>query len=729
MKSFFLTLRLWAYQYGLQIKPEYLIPPARLYKSNPPKLPPVLKRNDVPLEHRVKTKQEFQANLFLYIANEYYNRKQTQKAQENLDKALSLAKSAAEDEFSSDFITELYYLRGYIMLQKKKLMPAYLNFKIFLKLRAQYSKPYTIQDARVRLELAKILIFDRKIPGLDASIENIMGSLADKTDPEQLYILANCHRALSEYHFSIGNPDTAIANGVKCLEVLEAPELKNSYFGKEIPYLKLELAKVFVKLCEDLALTFRSYLCKDTLPKIAKLIQENKAELGARRGTFAFILPKLFELSVKFVNNKEFHQEIFGILQEAKFEEKDFSSKSEYIGYILSVADGMLILEHYTEGSELLNKISEELDNCQVSSEVLGRYFYLKSQYADENKNYQEVLYYKRLYQETRPEEKHFYQSWNPQDLMCYIVGIKANVKLQKLDEAIEEVPLYLNKCYGASEKSNIDDGSRTDLREFLAKNIEDIRWEKWLKEAKDDEKETPVWMSRNRENFVRLNMLMLCAKNKQFSLAEDCAAAIKKSGASHHLPAGVAKKSDFIICSSVVKDCIELIEEGKGMSSYLNSLIEIIPIFSRRKLLRGNVFILEEIEQVLQSYSNISLPLMVKLQTIKAIVYYDLGEWSDVAGFLAETVSRIEQSNYVDDFVPVTYNLYGHALLESGRGSQKEGAYYLEKGRKIYKELLSQEDKFKKQNLDGYNLIIDPQKQEPENKAHTVMGNSGTSV
>ncbi len=99
--------------------------------------------------------------------------------------------------------------------------------------------------------------------------------------------------------------------------------------------------------------------------------------------------------------------------------------------------------------------------------------------------------------------------------------------------------------------------------------------------------------------------------------------------------------------------------------------------------------------------------------------MYSDLEEWASVVGFLAETISQIEGSNYVDDFVPVLFNLYGNALLKSG--TQQEGDYYLEKRRKIVRNVLFAE-RCKKENFYGYNTIIDPEEQESENKDQKVV-------
>jgi len=260
-----------------------------------------------------------------------------------------------------------------------------------------------------------------------------------------------------------------------------------------------------------------------------------------------------------------------------------------------------------------------------------------------------------------------------------------------------------------------LEDSGRFELERFLAKNMEDVRWEKWLRDIKAaDMEKKGFYESKDRQNFVYPNLMILCAKNHLFDLAENFAVTLKNSQDDwkpvfDFTKPGVSfKKTDVIMSSSIVGDLLELIESMKGVQfqTYLISLIELIPVFNRKRYLRGCVFILEEIDKILLTES-LSLPIMTKLETIKATVHYDLKEWSVVAEFLAETINQIEKADYIDDFIPIVYNNYGDALCKSG--STKEGEYYIEKGRKILKEITCDE-KLKKQNLDAYQFIIDPQ-------------------
>ena len=81
----------------------------------------------------------------------------------------------------------------------------------------------------------------------------------------------------------------------------------------------------------------------------------------------------------------------------------------------------------------------------------------------------------------------------------------------------------------------------------------------------------------------------------------------------------------------------------------------------------------------------------MVKLQTIKTTVSYDLKEWVNVIEFLAETISQLEKADEMGESLPRIYNIYGDALCNSG--STKEGECSIETGRKIFKEISHDDD------------------------------------
>ncbi len=320
------SLRLFAYHYGLRINPEHLIPPQRIYRPDPLKLAPIMKIDSSPSKNSLRTKKEIQAYDFLSLAKEYYNKNQTQKAQENLDKALILATSTSEKSFSQDLLFEMYYLRGYIMLQKNKPRAAEINFKIFLRLKTLNRKPDSIKNAQARLEMIKIIMKRIKVKGIiEPFVEKLMDSLTDKTDPEQSFLRAQCYLVLSEYQYDIGDSDWAFANGKKSLEIFEGPELKD-YSTPDLALRKLELSKILIKICRALVLSpyFQHW---GLLPSVAKIIQElNSEEIEKYRKTFAYILPKLFEMNVKLERYSKKNYEVLQILREANLQERDFYS-------------------------------------------------------------------------------------------------------------------------------------------------------------------------------------------------------------------------------------------------------------------------------------------------------------------------------------------------------------------------------------------------------------------
>jgi len=706
------NLRLYAYHFGFRIKPEYLIPSQRFYRPHPTKMAPVVKVT--PANSFRGNQEEIQAQADLALAKAHFEKRQTQKAQENLNKALLATTTSAKD-LPTDLILEMYYLRGFLMMQKNKPRSAEMSFSIFLRLFSVYSKTNSAQSVRVKLEMVKIIMNRRKFKEMEPVISMILQILNDEADLEQTVLRAQCYQQLSEYHRDIGNWDTAIIHGKQSLQTLEASGLNTS----DVVDLKRDLAKNFVQISQALVLVNRLTPVSSILEQTVKIVQDfSPQELQRDRQTMAFILSRLFNTLVRIKRNSPISYEIFQILQEADFQEKEFS-KIDFIEYALFITEGLLGLQRYTEGSQLLKQISEDLDNYEVSNKTLGRYYYLNSQHEFENKNYQEALNDQRLFLETIPQQSFWVETGNLNFLSSYILGVKANIKLQRLDEAIEGAALFLEEWNKKVFYNNdLEDVAHTSLGHFLAENIKDPRWEKWLAEIKYKGGKTIDLKYGDLNWFVYLNLLILAAKSQNFSLAEDCAAIIKA------LDEKVIRFPIFtnppyplvhqLQSSTIIKDCIEIIEnlndekykDTLQLNTYVISLIELIPQFTRRKDLRGNIFILEEIEKIIGSYP-FSLPLTVKLQLIKASLYSDLQDWSVVIGVLNEAIIHIERNAFQDPLIPIIYHLYGVALEKSGK--QEEGEPYLQRAREIHKDMFNnKEGSFNRENLLVYERITD---------------------